>query len=179
MRFKLSTIALLAISSIASAKDGTYISGNVGIGGLGGTRGDKFDAGFRGGVAFGYDFNDSFALEFNLQHQSNNVKGAKPSALFNHTAALVNGYYFIPGLDKLKPYIGLGLGYGVAYIAQPATSGNVKYFSDSVIVQGLLGARYELTSAFVFADVTYGYSEMTKAAKYTPYGLRLGAGYKF
>jgi opacity protein-like surface antigen len=182
MRLTLATIVLLATSSIASAKEGAYVSANVGLGGLHKMDSDKHDAGFRGGFALGYNINDSFAVEFNLQHQSNNIQ-KYPSAMTNATNAtigFVNGYYFLPVGEKFKPYVGAGIGYGSA--GQISKFNGLSLSYNALVLQGIVGAKYELCANWdVFADLTYGHGFLMTSATnvdYRPYGVRLGAAFK-
>ena len=185
MRFiSIASTVLLAVSSIASAKDGAYVSANVGIGGLQKMSEQSFDAGFRGGFAFGYNIADSFAVEFNLQHQSNKLTNDNDGGILNSTIGFVNGYYFIPGLDKLKPYIGAGFGYG-SVSANDNTMKGLSETSGVFALQGILGAKYEMCDKWdFFADLTYGHGFMLNSSSagissdYKPYGLRLGAAFK-
>src|ERR1700744_1567501 len=91
------------------------IRGGTGFVGPGGKV--KFDTGFRAGLDFGYNINDSFAVEFEagvirntisdigVQHLSS-VGG---SAELDEVPLLVNGIYTLQ-LGAFKPYVGVGVG---------------------------------------------------------------------
>ena len=174
-----STAALLAVSSMAFAKDGAYVSFNTGIADVKGP--DSVNKGLRLGAAAGYNIGEQFAVELNYQFQKNTglFTDGSGSARLNNHQVFVNGYAFIPhsiqGLEKLKPYVGVGV--GMLRVNAKAEGETVKY--NRFAVQGIVGAKYEICETFdAFADFTYSYSKI-EGNSYKPYGLRVGAAYKF
>lgn len=168
-----STAVLLAVSSFAFAKEGNYVSGNIGIGDVAGR---DYNEGLRLGAAVGHSFGEMFAIELNYQFQRNT------SSVYADTNAhnlFVNGYYFIPHtiaeLEKVKPYVGVGVG----MIRLIGKADGQSMSANRISYQGTVGAKYEICSMYdVFADLTYGYSSIG-GDSYKPYGLRVGGSYKF
>jgi outer membrane protein W len=176
-------LLLAAVSSHAQSADKFYVSADAGValqqdvsirGGTGfvGPGGKmKFDTGFRAGLDFGYNINDSFAVEFEagvirntitdigIQHLSD-VGG---SAELDEVPLLVNGIYTLP-LGAFKPYVGVGVG------------GMAGFFSSSRVPGSFpLGAGQDYNDVdFTFA----GQAEV--GCKYTlTKNIDLGLVYKF
>lgn len=202
-------LALIATSAMAYAKSGSYISGSIGLNKLSDVNGTAkseldrvsflYDAshktGYRTGIAFGYNFDEYFALEFNTEYNANKIQNStlrsdtSPSIAVdifkgdstNALLSFVNGYFFIPhgisALERLKPYVGAGVGYG--YVV---TKGNIlseSTTSSGTILQGLIGAKYNINDRFdVFSDLRYASGKFGQI-KYQSTSIRIGGALKF
>jgi outer membrane protein W len=115
----------------------------------------RFDTGFRAGVDFGYNFNDSFAaqLETGVIRNTINQFGVQQLSTFGAKAELdeipllVNFIYKFP-VGNFKPYVGVGVG-GVAGIFDssniPLSGGNYNDTDFTFACQAEAGFKYSLS----------------------------------
>lgn len=160
-----------------------------------------YQHGLHTGIAFGYNFGNSFALEFNAEYNTNKMKNSrlfildeynfqtkaftqyddvyneKFRAYKNDTIiSLVNGYYFIPFVKGLKPYIGTGLG----YICSMFYDNEASYAKSKsgIAIQYLVGIKYGISNRFdIFTDFRHLYGDLHNY-KYQLSTVRIGASFK-
>jgi len=107
-----------------------------------------FDPGVRVDLGIGYEFNKSWAIEFNPAFIYNNAKiTTETTAPFTATSTTSDGYYQLPVMingiytlpldGRFKPYIGLGVGLELSGVSDLG--------GDIVGVgQVIVGMKYEL-----------------------------------
>jgi len=119
----------------------------------------KFDTGFRAGVEFGYNFNQSFSAELEagiIRNTINQVgiqdlSSVGADAELDEIPLMVNGIYKIPLKGNFKPYVGVGVGavvgiFDSSNIPGSSSDSNPKY-SDADFTfayQAEVGFKYEL-----------------------------------
>jgi outer membrane protein len=100
------------------------------------------------------------------QTKLGSIKALPPSLLLQ---------YHFTNFGAFKPYVGAGV--GMLRANAKAKGETIKH--NRFAIQGIVGAKYEICESFdAFADFTYSYSSI-EGNSYKPYGLRVGAAYKF
>ncbi|MEM7610648.1 MAG: OmpW family outer membrane protein [Pseudomonadota bacterium] len=201
-----------AIATTANADDnrGYYARATLGLAGIGTdeltlnesgvqTRADAdFDAGFAGGGAFGYRYNENLRVELDLTYRSseiNEVTFANGGRQFTegNFASLtfgVTGLYDFPNDSDWTPYVGAGLAWVQEVdIDFEDASGEISYETDDIGIAALAGVRWQSPSAPWFIDAEFRYInvgdvEMTRetgtaTAEYNPWTVGISAGWQF
>jgi opacity protein-like surface antigen len=195
-------LILLLVSPVAApvaAQDAGYYA--KAFGGLSALQGNsatlgntaqslRYDSGTTLGGAIGYDYGDRpFRAELEFAYRSGEATGV--TGEYASTTFALNGYYVFAGNGRLKPYVGLGLGY-VTEIDFDVTSGasageyNGRGFFAA---QAMLGADYALTDRLsLFGEVRSfmidtptlsGPGGATLSADYNTLDLIAGLSFKF
>jgi outer membrane protein W len=167
---------------------------------LAGSTEASFDTGLSTGAAVGYAFNRNWRAEVEFMYQSVDHDGVDlagsslPSGNYASTSFALNGLYSFNafGSDAVRSYVGAGLAWLTEVDIDFEQGGNeTSYSGDGFGVQLLAGARYDLGEHF-FVDAGLRYlvgGEVTMdgegsapgrvKADYQPWGITLGAGWRF
>jgi outer membrane protein W len=167
---------------------------------LAGSTEASFDTGLSTGAAVGYAFNRNWRAEVEFMYQSVDHDGVDlagstlPSGNYASTSFALNGLYSfnVFGSDAVRSYVGAGLAWLTEVDIDFEQGGNeTSYSGDGFGVQLLAGARYDLGERF-FVDAGLRYlvgGEVTMdgegsapgrvKADYAPWGITLGAGWRF
>lgn len=167
---------------------------------LAGSTEASFDTGLSAGVAVGYAFNRNWRAEAEFVYQSVDHDGVElagsslPSGNYASFSLALNGLYSFNafGSDVLRPYVGAGLAWLTEVGIDFEQGRNELFYSgDGFGVQLLGGARHDLGERF-FVDAGLRYlvgGEVTMdgdgrtpgrvKADYQPWGITLGAGWRF
>lgn len=148
---------------------------------------DKYNTGFGGAIALGYQVDESWRVEIEGSHKHNNIKynnkifGDKLVGFRTNTSVMANAFYEEPIADKVKFYVGLGAGYShVKLEAAKMTRIKDNLFAFQVIP----GFAFEISD---HVDMTLGYRffATTKTAvekalgSNIPYSNNVEAGLRF
>lgn len=192
-------LSLIILAAPAAAQDAGYYA--KAFGGLSALQGNSasfgstaqplsYDSGTTLGGAIGYDYGDRpFRAELEFAYRSGEATGVTGD--YASTTFALNGYYVFAGNGRLKPYVGLGLGY-VTEIDFDVTSGaNAGEYSDRGLLAGqaMLGADYALSDSLsLFGELRYfttetpnlsGIGGATLRADYNTLDLIAGLSFKF
>ncbi len=152
------SVALLmaGLTTVAAAQDlrGWYLSGGVGYSlpidselestGFSGEL--ELDSSFGGLVALGRELGNGFRTELELgyrEHDVDKALGVTATGEMRTFSAMVNGIYDIPVDGRLRPYVGVGLGYarvkadGIA----PVSTTAIDDTQDAFAAQALAGVE--------------------------------------
>jgi len=183
------TIALTA--SVASAGQGFYASGKVGVAmvndlqatgndaGVPWTITDTLDEGVAIGAGLGYDFGFVRA-EMELSFQKNNYEkytsswgfiGSYTDGDLTSTALFANGYYDFKNASPFTPFVGAGIGYTMLEINDMTSDdGAVTNADDKVLAYQLMaGFSYAINRTLAF-DFTYRFVNTTEPSFKDRYG---------
>lgn len=161
---------------------------DLGVGGT--TTALSFGGGTFAGAALGYDYAGPWRTEVEFAYRSGDAKGAGVSGDFASTTVAVNGIYSFETATKLRPYVGVGIGY-VTEVDFDLTGTTTGEYSDRGLLAGqvIVGADYALSarwSAFgevrAFAAKTPDLRDASGAAvhaKYRSLDLAVGLALRF
>ena len=120
-------ILLMSAQASAQAPQGLYFSGNIGFGirpdsDIAGPAGNKFDndPAFVINGAIGAELNPMVRVEGEIGYHLNagDVRGFPQDFTFSMVSFMLNGYFDIPTNSPLRPFLGGGLGFGLAGVEE-------------------------------------------------------------
>jgi opacity protein-like surface antigen len=156
-----------------------------------------FGRGIGFGAAVGQRFGNGWAAEVAWDERGSFLKrigGVGVDGNVFSEVVFLNGYYRFPAWDKVRPFIGAGLGYVVGMDIDVDRDGTEHEYSrrGGMAVQAIAGGEYSLSSRWSLSgDVRWsrmgsGTFEARTAGttlsgkpKYQPTSLNLSVGYRF
>ncbi len=177
------SLATLAVGAFvlpgvsAAADKGLYIEGRAGATFAEDSQLDttttqqdaKFDTGWVGGVALGYDYGNGMRGEIGLDYRQGDVDkvgGTSASGKARAASLMISGYYdffreddFFRG-SKIQPYIGAGIGVGFVDLdsVSPVSGSAIKDDDVDFAYQGMAGIAISVSPR---TKVTLGYRYFT------------------
>lgn len=156
-----------------------------------------FGRGIDFGAAVGWRFGNGWAAELALDERGNyldSVGGVAVDGNVFSEVVFLNGYYRFPVGGALRPFLGAGLGYVVAFDIDVERNGTEQEYSreGGVAVQAIAGLEYSLSPRWslsgdvrwsrigsgTFKATTAG-NALSGKPKYQPLSLNLGASFLF
>ena len=156
-----------------------------------------FGRGIDFGAAVGWRFGNGWAAELALDERGNyldSVGGVAVDGNVFSEVVFLNGYYRFPVRGALRPFLGAGLGYVVAFDIDVERNGTEQEYSrqGGVAVQAIAGLEYSLSPRWslsgdvrwsrigsgTFKATTAG-NALSGKPKYQPLSLNLGASFLF
>ncbi|MBR7158303.1 MAG: OmpA family protein [Alphaproteobacteria bacterium] len=126
----------------------------------------KFDDGFVGDVALGYDFGNNIRGEFDFGYRNfdiDKIAGTKIKGSLDSYAFMGNVYYDFNNKTKLTPFVGAGA--GLAYNKLDKKN-NISGSSTKPALQAMVGLAYNFTESWS-ASIAYRYfTTFSQEAKY-------------
>ncbi len=199
-------VLALTMSSVVYAKQGVYLSGNLGVAMLsdsdlsdstipGMTISLESDPGFALGAAVGYDFGNNLRIEGEISYQQNDFDKASALGIdidfSGESSALgfgVNGYYDFTNKSAFTPYITAGIGMAEVKFDDMTIPGDDTFSAsddDTVFAYQLgVGVSYAVTE-MVNIDVAYryrGFDDLefdTTTAEYDSHNIYAGVRVTF
>jgi len=174
-KFAKSTIASFAIAFAAltaqpaMAQDGTaYVSGALGVIDAPSTtvndttsRSVKFDTGYMGALALGYDYASPWRTEIELARRAvglDTISSTNASGDLSATSLMGNVLYDFSSDSPLTPYLGVGVGASRVSMdnASPFGASSINDTDTGLALQGIAGVSYALENNLdLFADYRY------------------------
>jgi len=161
-------VVALTLQSAVAQDAGLYVSGAVGLLDVPSTsvtdtasRSVKFDNGYLGALALGYDYASPWRSEVELSRRSaglDSVSGTNASGDLTATSLMGNVLYDFDTNSKFTPYLGLGVGGARVKLdnASPFGTSSINDSDNALAGQAIAGVSYALQDNLdVFADYRY------------------------